>query len=148
MVDLEAIVCSSLRAAIGAVEVGAHIPESGARLQLEAALERYIPALLDWRYESFDAFRFCVAEKNSATEAEFLGLALLITDQTWTPLWLRIGIAPGADTVSHLYCKVGECGDGPAGMVRTPYQSGRANKLLGSLRRRASEIEWAYEVKV
>lgn len=148
IVDLEALVSRSLRALLGAVELGAPIPESDARRELESTLERYVPALLGWRYEGIDGFRFRVAERTGATEATFLGLALLITDQTWTPFWLRIGVSSAADSVSHLHCKVGERGEGSAGMVRTAYASSKVNKLLDSLPRRASELEWAHEVKV
>lgn len=146
--NLEAVVSRSLRALLGAVAIGAPIPDSDARRELESTLERYVPALLGWQHEAFDAFRFYVAEKTGATEVKFLGLALLISDQSWTPFWLRISISSTTDTVSHLHCKVGERGEGPAGMVRTPYQSSRASKLLDSLPRRASELQWAYEVKV
>jgi hypothetical protein len=148
IVDLETLVSRSLRAAIGAVASGSPIPESDARLEFESTLERYVPALLGWQHEAFDAFRLCVAEKRGATDAEFLGLALLISDQTWTPFWLRISISSAADTLTHLHCKVGERGEGPAGMVRTPYQSTRASKLLDSLPRRASELQWAYDVEI
>ena len=73
-----------LRAALVAAPVEGTIPDSEDLRRFESALEVYLPGQLGWRHGSFDGFRFCVAERLDSDAAVFLGLALLITDQSWT----------------------------------------------------------------
>jgi len=88
----EKIVSQELRAILARVVTGAPIEHSEQLDQFQSALEFFLTEELGWPQESFDAFRFAVARKVAPEEAEFVGLALLITDQAWTPihLWLRL----------------------------------------------------------
>jgi hypothetical protein len=140
----EAIVSESLREVLMPLPVGSSIERSNPLLEFQEALERFLPEELGWEYESFDAFRFVRAHKVAADEAEFAGLALLISDQSWTPihLWLRLSAA--ADRVAELECRVGEPGDGTAGIIRIPYGSGAVDKFLLGFSERLGSIQWVY----
>ena len=149
----ERIACQSLRAALAPLAAGSFIEPSENRRSFESAMEYVIPARLKheyswWRYESFDGFLFTVARKVGPQEAEFVGLCLLISDQSWTPLHLRLRVSPGDDAIEWLECKVGEVGEGNGGMVRTPYDSTRESKVLHSVAQRLDSILWAYTLSV
>ncbi len=140
----ETIVSQELRAILAPLDTGASIPHSEWLLKLQSALEFFLPAELGWRHESFDAFRFVIARKVTCDEAEFAGLALLISDQTWTPIHLWLRLSPDSDRITSLDCRVGEPGEGAEGLVRIPYASGLADKILYSLPERVGAIDWVY----
>jgi hypothetical protein len=142
----ETIVSRSLRIVLAGMSPGSAIDESEPFRELQSALERFIPSVLGLRYEGLDAFRFAVARKVGPEEAEFIGLCLLITDQTWTPFHIRLRVSSTVDKVAALDCKLGEVGEGAGGIVRTPYDSNRVAKLLLSLPGRIHSIQWAHAV--
>ena len=147
----EEIASRCLRAVLAPLSPGSEIEDSDTFSTFQSALARVIPSTLEeayswWRYESLDAFRFVVARKLGPEEAEFVGLCLLITDQTWTPLHLRLRIAPQSDNIEWLECKLGESGTGNGGMLRTPYGSTSDTKLLYSVVDRLESISWAYTI--
>jgi hypothetical protein len=100
-----------------------------------------------WRYEGLEGFRFGVARKQDTDEAEFIGLCLLVGDQTWMPFHLRLRIAPKDDHIVSLECKVGELGMDNSLMIGTSYGSSRETKLLYSVVNRFESIRWAYTIK-
>jgi hypothetical protein len=146
----EVVAARSLRSILATVEVGAHIPESADRSSLEAALEHFLPEVLadvyrpHWDYEAFDGFSFAIARKTGPTEAEFLGLGLIISDQTWTPLRTRLRVAPKTDTMPYAACDVGDGGAGGKRMTRLPWGSSRVPKFLYFVSKHANEIDWAF----
>lgn len=140
----EKIVSQELRAILARVVTGAPIEHSEQLDQFQSALEFFLPEELGWRYESFDAFRFAVARKVAPEEAEFVGLALLITDQAWTPIHLWLRLSPDSDQITCLDCGVGEPGEGAGGLVRIPYGSDLADKVLYRLPERVGGISWVY----
>lgn len=140
----EEIVSQELRAILATVTTGAPIEHSERLVKLQGALEFFLPEQLGWRDESFDAFRFAVARKVAPEEAEFLGLALLISDQAWTPIHLRLRLSPDSDQITSLDCRVGEPAEGEARLVRIPYESDLADKVLDHLADRVGAIEWVY----
>lgn len=147
----EEIASRCLRAMLAPISAGSAIEDSDDFNTFQSALERVIPSSLEveypwWQYESLDGFRFAVARKLGPKEAEFIGLCLLITDQTWTPLHVRLRIASQNDHIEWLDCRVGESGTGNGGMVRTPYGASRETKLLYSVVNRLDSIPWAYKV--
>jgi len=151
--EAEKIASRSLRAVLASLSPGSLIEDSDDFDIFQSALERVIPATLEaaypwWRHESLDGFRFAVARKLRPEAAEFIGLCLLITDQTWTPLHLRVRIALQSDNIEWLDCKLGESGSGSGGLMRTPYGSSRENKLLYSVADRLESIPWAYTIAV
>ena len=140
----EKIVSQELREILAPVATGALIDDSELLDQFHSALEFFLTEELGWREESFDAFRFAVGRKVAPEEAEFVGLALLITDQAWTPIHLWLRISPDSDQIASLDCRVGEPGEGAGGLVRIPYGSDLADKVLDRLPERVGEISWVY----
>src|SRR5262245_64679223 len=104
---VEAVVSQELRAILAPLATGAPIEDSERLVELQIALELFLPEELGWRDESFDAFRFAVARKVAPDEAEFVGLALFISDQAWTPIHLRLRLSPDSDQIAALDCRVG-----------------------------------------
>ena len=98
----EKIVSQELRAILAPVATGAPIEHSERLVKLQGALEFFLPEQLGWRHESFDAFRFAIARKAAPEEAEFVGLALLISDQAWTPIHLWLRFSPDSDQSSRV----------------------------------------------
>jgi hypothetical protein len=110
----------------------------------QSSLEYFLPQQLGWRHESFDGFWFADARKTGTGTAEFAGLAILITSQKWTPIHLRIGLAPETDRVRTLDCRVGErCGARP-GVVRIKYRSPAAPSYLEALPARIGQVAWMW----
>ena len=147
----EEVASQCLRSVLAPLPDGASIEGSSDFQWFQSALERVIPALLAerfpfWHYESLDAFRFAVARKLRSDEAEFIGLCLLITEQAWTPLHLRLGISPHSDKIKWMECKLGESGNDNLGLLTTAYGSVREDKLLDSIMKRLGSIDWAYTV--
>jgi hypothetical protein len=79
-------------------------------------------------------------QRGGIHEIEIIGLCILISDQTLTPLHIRLYISPEEDEIVWLECKLGEMG--PDGMIRVPYGSSRANKLADA--ERINTIKWVY----
>ncbi len=142
----ESVVSARLRTVLADLGEGAAIPPSSAFQELQDALEGWVPALLGWHYESIDAFRFASARKATDLSAEFLGLCLLMSDQTWTPLRLRVTLARSADSFDSVQCSVGEPGTGANGLLRVPFTSKKADSLLASLPSRAGVIPWVFTI--
>ena len=113
-----------------------------------ARLEWFLPAVLrevhvQWRHESLDGLLPYVARKTGENEAEIIGHCILISDQTTTPLHLRLQLAQDADEISWLELRLGEQGE--SGMVRAPYPTLRMKKVA-ALKDGIDSIEWVYKV--
>ena len=148
----EEIAGRCLRSVTNALADGDQIEESEDFEELQSALERFLPALLretypaQWRHAAFDGFRLAVARKTGPSEAELIGLGLLISDQTWTPFQIRLRAAPGIDGVSSVRCNVGDGGASGSGMTRLPYGASKVDKLLFSVSERPQDIAWAFSI--
>jgi hypothetical protein len=144
--------CASrlLRAILADLPNGGDIPDSKRFREALSDLEWFLPEVLaevypKWNCESLDGIYPFLARKTGAEEAEIFGQCIFISDQTLTPLHLRLQISPDKDEVSWLECRLGE--KGQHGIVRTPYHSLNANfKRLYLLEGRADEIDWVYKV--
>jgi len=95
---------------------------------------------------TIDGFQFAVARKTAPEEAEFFGLCILMTDQSWAPFHLRLRVSTQGDKIEWLECRLGESGTGNGGMLRTPYGSVNETKLLYSMAHRLESIPWAYRI--
>lgn len=73
-------------------------------------------------------------------EIEIYGLCILISDQTLTPLDVRLQLVPSDDSISWLECRLGERNG--LEMVRVPY--GEHTKLFARLEGRRDSIDWVY----
>jgi hypothetical protein len=148
----EELASSCLRELLEPLLPGAAIAESDTFLKLQSALEYLLPAVLaeansSWQGEGLDGFRFSVARKIGPDEAEFIGLALLIADQSWTPLHLRLRVSRQRDLFESIDLRLGEVGSGKGGMERTPWASDRVTKLLYSIEGRVASLPWVYAIK-
>src|SRR5207248_3329014 len=113
-----------LRTILADLPDGECIPDSKQFQEALVSLYWFLPEILaeiyrEWQHESLDGIYPLVAKKTSGREAEIFGLCIIISDQTLTPLHVRLQIAASEDEVSWLECRLGE--RGPSGMVRTPY---------------------------
>jgi hypothetical protein len=91
------------------------------------------------------ADKMSVARKIGEREIEIFGLCILMSDQTMTPIHLRLQLSPTTNEVSWLELRLGE--RGRRGMVRMPYSSeGAVYKRLHALNERGDRIEWVYKV--
>jgi hypothetical protein len=140
----ETIASQCLRPVLAPLPTGASVQHSERFLEFQSALEFFLPAELGWRYEAFDAFRFAVSRKVGPDEAEFVGLALLISDQAWTPIHLWIRLSPDSDQIDVFECRVGEPGEGASGIVRIPYGSRVVDRFLAQLPNRIESIQWVH----
>jgi hypothetical protein len=146
----EEIASQRLRVILAEVPAGETIRDSPQFREALSGLEWFLPTVLaeihpEWTCESLDGIYPHFAHKTGEAEADILGLCCLMSDQTVTPIHVRLQISSTADEVSWLELKLGEKGRG--GMVRTPYScSPSLDKRLHALSRRAGTMEWVYKV--
>src|SRR5262249_50006785 len=113
------------------------------------ALEWFLPDVLaeihsEWAGESLDGIYAHIARKTGDGEAEIFGLCILLSDQTLTPIHLRLQLSPTTDEVSWLELRLGE--KGQQGMVRYPYPPlGSIYKRLHAMRGSSNDA-WIYKV--
>lgn len=130
----EEIVSSNLRNILGALAQGESIEESESLLDVENGLERFLPVILadkypEWEAESLDGFYFVKASKTDENEVEFFGMCILISDQTWTLIHLRLRIAQSDNEIEWLTCRLGEyTQDGL--LKKVPYDSSETHRYL------------------
>lgn len=144
--QVENTVARSLRAVLAALPDGANIDDSDEFQTLLSGLEYFLPAVLgevhqEWKGQGLDGFLFGLKRKMGPGEAEFFGMCIFISDQTLTPIHLRLRVAAASDEVEWLECSVGKPGDGKGGMMRVPY-----NSTKGGLLCTPDSIPWVYRV--
>jgi hypothetical protein len=146
----EGIVIRRLRVILAEMPTGETIGDSPEFREALSGLEWFLPTVLaeiypEWTGESLDGIYPHVAQKTGEAEADILGHCCLMSDQTVSPIHVRLQLSSIADEVSWLELKLGE--KGQVGMVRTPYScSPSLDKRLHALSPRASTMEWAYKV--
>jgi hypothetical protein len=143
----EHILVRSFRSILADLPTGFEIEESAEFRSALNALEFFVSEVLseihsEWRGEALDGVIPLTSRKTGEREVEILGLCILLSDQTVTPIQLRLQIAPASDEVSWFECRLGE--RGREGMVRTPYE--RRSKRLYALEGRTDSIDWVYQV--
>ena len=148
MAKFEELAVQYLRLMLRGVEEGGNIPESAARTQLHGALELFLPLVLRdadasyWRLEAFDAFRFPHARKTGPLEAELRGAGLLLSDETWTPVQVRLRAAVDSDTIAWGSCQVGDRQVGPT--QRPTATSPDLGKLLATVCEHPEKMNWTF----
>jgi hypothetical protein len=143
----EQILSRSLRSILADLPTGADIPDSARLREVLSILEWFLPDVLqeiysDWKWEALDGVLSCQARKTGDGEADIFGLCILITDQTLTPLHVRLQVAAANDEVSWLECRLGERGE--QGLMRMRCAS--LAKQLHALDGRVDQIDWVYKV--
>ncbi|WP_299484466.1 hypothetical protein [Acaryochloris sp. IP29b_bin.137] len=119
--------------------VNAPIPESEAFRDTLSTLEYFIPEVLrevydEWKYESLDGVLTGLALKTNDYAAEIAGLGIILSDQTYTPLYVRLKLLPDKDEVAWFDCNLGEVNP-----------RGRSKKMdTMAVVDRLNRIEWSY----
>ena len=147
--ELEMSIAGRLRAVLAPLPDGAQIENSPELREVLVGLEFFIPKVLcerhlEWKYESLDGILPVAARKIADGEAEFVGECILISDQTVTPIHLRMQVATEADEISWLECRLGERVDGA--MKRIPYSSHWSIGPLLLATEQVDAIDWYYGV--
>jgi hypothetical protein len=148
--SLEQRIGRSLRAVLAGLPDGASIDDSERFREFLCGLEFFLPQVLgevysEWRHEGLDGVLTLEARKVGEGGADIFGLCIILSDQTLTPVHLRLQAAAPGDEVSWLECRLGE--RARKGMVRIPYQSLHVvSKRLYALAGKAHEIDWVYRV--
>jgi hypothetical protein len=151
MAKFEELAAQYLRMSLRGVEEGSQIPNSEAVKQLQGALELFLPLMLrnadpnHWRLEAFDAFRFPVARKLGPCEAEFRGAGLLLSDETWTPVQVRLRAASDTDVIAWGSCQVGD--RRVERTQRLPSKSPELDRLLASVCEHPDRMDWAFSAE-
>ena len=141
---VEQMLSRELRTILTSVPVGGLVVDSPTRRELMSLLEGFVHGALrevhaEWKYEGLDGVLPEVMRKTGENQAETIGLCILISDQTMSPLCVRLRVARDSDEIDWFECKLGECG--PDGMIRIPY--GRGKLAVADC---VDHIEWAYKV--
>ena len=148
--SLEAIVASELSAILEKASV-----ESAIKVEPSApffyALELYIPQLLsrhysEWEEESLDGFFITNARKIESETAEFFGLCILISDQTLTPVFIRLTLTSSRNSIASYQVFLGEPGGGHLGISGPVCNSPHAQRLLETVTKRLDNICWSYAI--
>lgn len=150
MRTVEELFSHSMKAVLRDLPEGAYIPDSEEFRSALSALEYLIPSIIgeihpEMLGQALDGMLPAISRKIADGEAEVLGHVCFISDQTLTPLHLRLQLSSRGDEISWLECRLGERTE--QGMRRTPYGSpGATGRLLAMLDRRKAGIDWCYEV--
>jgi hypothetical protein len=147
--SLEAMIAGDFRGLLADRKIGDMLPESNQFRKVLAGFERLVPEFLAeiypfWRGESLDGIFPSIARKTGEGEIEILGLCIIISDQTLTPIHLRLQIAQSTDEFSWLECKLGE--RTRQGLQRMPYASTPIETRAYAVAQRADQIDWFYKV--
>jgi hypothetical protein len=98
----------------------------------------------EWENESLDGIYPEVARKTGVDEIEIIGLCIIISDQTLTPVHLRLQLDSIDDAVSWLDCRLGESTAG--GMLRVSYSRSIVYGSKLNVLARLDSIDWVYRV--
>ena len=82
----------------------------------------------------------CFIRKTGDREIELIGLALFISDQTLTPLHVRLQLSLDFDCVSWIDLKLGERIDGEC--RRDPYGSAKVSGAMLHVTNRLDSVDW------
>lgn len=137
-----------MRAILAHVSIGESIEQAAEFRDLLSTLERYLPEVLRevhpvWARESLDGVYSELARKTGECEIELAGLCIFISDQTLTPLHVRLQISPSRDEITWLDCRLGEAG--PDGTVRIPYER-RRMLAKPAVSTNWDQLDWVYHV--
>ena len=118
-----------------------------------ASLELVLPAILRashpaWTRESLDGVFVAKAVKSATIGVRLVGVGVLISDQTVTPLYAELEAgSPGDATLSSFDVRVGEPGEGTLGISGPPCGSRESAALLEAVLLRFPSIRWVYSAR-
>jgi hypothetical protein len=143
----ESLLCARLRPILASARCHAPIPDSDELRDALGGLEWFLPEVLkeihpQWKNESLDGIFPGRAVKVGDDEIDVIGACILITDQTLTPLRVRLQLDPAHGVVSWLECWLGESRGGK--MRRVPYSSRTTWVNPLGVVERFDSIKWFY----
>jgi hypothetical protein len=114
-----------------------------------ASFEFFLPEVLrevhpEWQHESLDGLYPRWFRKTGAREADLLGLAIFISDQTLTPLYVQLQLSREFDRVSWIDLRLGE--HTATGCRREPYGLAKVRGTMLHVAERFDSIDWFYHV--
>lgn len=126
------------------------VRDSGAALSaLLDALELFIPQLLrtvfaEWETESLDGFFVANVDEDADDWLTLVGLAILISDQTTSPVQIRLRAAVDG-TLERVDVSLGEPGGGALGISGPACTHASVPLLLQELPARLPHVDWVYQ---
>lgn len=141
-----------LRAVLADVPLGKSIPASELFRDALSGLEYFIPQVMEELYDEWtpgllDGILDVWTRKTGEGEIVILGICIRTSDQTVTPIHLRLRLAVDADEIAWAECRVGE--RDRDGTVWKPYENGaNMEKRLHVMDGRHDLIDWAYTATV
>lgn len=147
----ETATCRALRSILAENPVGADLKGEDPRdrlRDLRLALEYFIPEALkenyaEWRWDALDSVEAVTARISNESEAEILGMAILMNDQTLVLLHVRLGLDDLGDQLRNFDIRLGEVTK--TGMVRIPMSRHDALwKRVYLMEGDPEGIEWMY----
>jgi hypothetical protein len=145
--NIEERTAQSLRSVLDPLPPG-NIEDSERLRNFLGDLEFFLPVVLSevylhWKHESLDGLLPEVSRKISTREGEFIGMCILMDDQSLVPYHVRLRVSPLRDVIEWMECKLGESGSGRGGMVRSPDQY--SEKRIFTMLSRPEMIDWAFK---
>jgi hypothetical protein len=146
---VEKLVSHSLRTLLADLPNGECLEPSDELASVFRGFERIVPDVLGeiypgWYRESLDGILPLLVRKTGECETEIFGLCILMSDQTLTPLYLRLQVSANRDEISWLECRLGE--RNKDGMSRIPYPDlHKMMRLLMRLDGKIDQIDWFYK---
>ena len=148
MQTCEQRIARSCRAILSSIEIGGDVTESIGMHDLLTGLEYFLPEVLAevypyWKSESLDGFFVYAARKTRVNEMVFMGLCVLISDQTVTPFHVSLRSPTAGDELEWMECRHGNRGDRKGGMDRVHYRKWNWRIFAGT-DDPAESIDWAF----
>lgn len=142
-------VCERLGPLLREHSVGDSLGDLNTERDLMASFEFFLPEILrevhdEWRGESLDGVYPKFFRKTAEREAELLGLAIFISDQTLTPIHFQVQLSPTFDRVSWIDLRLGE--HTANGCRREPYGRSKVQGTMLHVAERFDSIDWFYHV--
>ncbi len=146
--SIEASLARALSSLLRQQRMGATIPFSlefrDALVYLERLIETVITEIHPEFTDSLDGFLPATTRKIGDRELELAGVAILISDQTVTPLHVRVQISRTFIEISWMECRLGQIQNGK--MTRTAYSAEYPLRYTIGALQDPDAIEWAYAV--
>lgn len=138
-----------LRTALADIEIGGFVEERCLTREL-GGLDFFLPQVLRekynfWKSESLDGVCPIYVQKLAERQVEIVGICILITDQTVTPIHLRMEVSADADSIQWLECRLGEKQPN-GGMARVKYTSAWPLNSLLAIKQDPDAIEWCFAI--
>jgi hypothetical protein len=142
-------VCENLSPLLREHAVGDSLHDPDSYSDVLRSLEYFLSTLLrevhdEWQHESLDGIYPWWFRKTGDREAALLGLAILISDQTLTPLYVQLQLSPTWDRVAWIDLRLGE--RTKTGCRRVPYGDASVPRLVSHVSERYESLDWFYQV--